>query len=398
MQMEYFKESLSLHKTLKGKIETTNKMAVETKEDLSLVYSPGVAAPCLAIADNREEVYDYTLKGNTVAIVSDGSAVLGLGNIGPYAALPVMEGKAMLFKKFAGINGFPICLNTQDTEEIIATVRRMAPSFGGINLEDIAAPRCFEIENRLQDLGIPVFHDDQHGTAVVVLAGLINASKVVGKSISELSVVVNGAGAAGVAIARLLKGVGCLQEDEGVVVKDVIVCDTKGVIYKGRMDLTDDKEDLLRYTNVENKTGSVKDALVGADVFIGVSKGNLLHADDIATMADQAIIFALANPEPEIMPEEAYRGGAAVVATGRSDLPNQINNVLCFPGIFKGALEARASSITMSMKLAAAYAIAGAVENPAKEWIVPSALDASVALKVSEAVKEIALQTMLEMH
>jgi malate dehydrogenase (oxaloacetate-decarboxylating) len=398
MQMEYFKESLSLHKTLKGKIETTNKMAVETKEDLSLVYSPGVAAPCLAIADNREEVYDYTLKGNTVAIVSDGSAVLGLGNIGPYAALPVMEGKAMLFKKFAGINGFPICLNTQDTEEIIATVRRMAPSFGGINLEDIAAPRCFEIENRLQDLGIPVFHDDQHGTAVVVLAGLINASKVVGKSISELSVVVNGAGAAGIAIARLLKGVGCLQEDEGVVVKDVIVCDTKGVIYKGRMDLTDDKEDLLRYTNVENKTGSVKDALVGADVFIGVSKGNLLHADDIATMADQAIIFALANPEPEIMPEEAYRGGAAVVATGRSDLPNQINNVLCFPGIFKGALEARASSITMSMKLAAAYAIAGAVENPAKEWIVPSALDASVALKVSEAVKEIALQTMLEMH
>jgi malate dehydrogenase (oxaloacetate-decarboxylating) len=233
---------------------------------------------------------------------------------------------------------------------------------------------------------------------VVVLAGLINASKVVGKSISELSVVVNGAGAAGIAIARLLKGVGCLQEDEGVVVKDVIVCDTKGVIYKGRMDLTDDKEDLLRYTNVENKTGSVKDALVGADVFIGVSKGNLLHADDIATMADQAIIFALANPEPEIMPEEAYRGGAAVVATGRSDLPNQINNVLCFPGIFKGALEARASSITMSMKLAAAYAIAGAVENPAKEWIVPSALDASVALKVSEAVKEIALQTMLEMH
>ncbi|MCU7549740.1 NADP-dependent malic enzyme [Chitinophagaceae bacterium LB-8] len=393
--MNFFERSLELHKELKGKIGIQNKMDLQTSDDLSLAYSPGVAQPCLAIADNPEDVYTYTLKGNTVAVVSDGSAVLGLGNIGPNAAIPVMEGKALLFKKFAGIDAFPICLDTQDTEEIIKTIKNIAPVFGGINLEDIAAPRCFEIEQRLQDLGIPVFHDDQHGTAIVVLAGLINAAKLKGKSISELKVVINGAGAAGIAIARLLKGIGAEEGDYYTAVKDVIVCDSKEIIHSERQHLNGEKIELLQYTNKDDLKGSLKDALVGADVFIGVSKANLLTATDISTMAGEPIIFALANPVPEIMPEEAYKGGAAVVGTGRSDLPNQINNVLCFPGIFRGALDAGAPRITMAMKLAAAYAIADSVAHPTPEAVIPSVLDLSVSKKVAQAVKNAAVKKVL---
>lgn len=387
--MNFFEASLKLHKDLKGKIGIQNKMDISNKEDLALAYSPGVAQPCLAIAENPEDVYTYTIKSNTVAVVSDGSAVLGLGNLGASASIPVMEGKAMLFKKFAGIDAFPICLDTQETEEIIKTIKHIAPVFGGINLEDISAPRCFEIEARLQDLGIPVFHDDQHGTAIVVLAGLINAAKVVGKEFSELRVVINGAGAAGIAIARLLKGVGTEEKDGYLPVKDVIVCDSKEIIHKDRMHLTQEKVELLQYSNTAGIKGSLKDALVNADVFIGVSKPDLLNADDIRTMAASPIVFALANPVPEIMPEEAYRGGAAIVGTGRSDLPNQINNVLCFPGLFKGALEAGASRITLSMKLAAARAIAACVQ-PSREEVIPSVLDLAVAEKVAEAVRNTA--------
>lgn len=383
--MNYFEESLKLHKKLKGKIGIQNKMNLESKQDLALAYSPGVAQPCLAIAENPEEVYTYTLKSNSVAVISDGSAVLGLGNIGPSAAIPVMEGKAMLFKQFAGIDAFPICLDTQDTEEIIKTIRHIAPVFGGINLEDISAPRCFEIENRLQDLGIPVFHDDQHGTAIVVLAALINAAKLIGREFSDLRVVVNGSGAAGIAIARLLKGVGTESCDGYVPVKDLIVCDSKEIIHSNRLHLTQEKTELLQYTNRAGLEGTLKEALAGADVFIGVSKPDLLSAEDIATMAADPVVFALANPVPEIMPEEACRGGAAIVGTGRSDLPNQINNVLCFPGLFRGALNAGATRITMAMKLAAARAIAGCVD-PVREAIIPPALDPAVASKVADAV------------
>jgi malate dehydrogenase (oxaloacetate-decarboxylating) len=389
--MDYFKESLYLHQRLRGKIRTVPKMDVRTKEDLSLVYSPGVAEPCRAIAANPETVWDYTIKSNTVAIVSDGSAVLGLGNIGAAAAIPVMEGKAMLFKRFANIDAFPICLDTQDTEKIIETVKLIAPVFGGINLEDISAPRSFEIEERLQDIGIPVFHDDQHGTAIVVLAGLINAAKVVGKDLSELKVVINGAGAAGVAIARLLR---CVDHEGGPTkctsVKEVVMCDSKGVIHSGRDNLNSSKQEVLKYTNPRDIGGSVQDAIVDADVFIGVSVGNLLTSEDIRTMAPDSIIFALANPDPEIMPEDAYKGGAAIVGTGRSDLPNQVNNVLGFPGIFRGALNARAKRITPSMKLAAAYAIAEYIPNPDREHIIPASLQEQVAWKVAEAVEEAA--------
>jgi malate dehydrogenase (oxaloacetate-decarboxylating) len=394
--MDFFERSLELHKELKGKIGLQNKIDLCSTDDLSLAYSPGVAQPCLAIAENPEDVYTYTLKGNTVAVVSDGSAVLGLGNIGPAAAIPVMEGKAMLFKKFAGIDAFPICLDTQDTEEIIKTIRNIAPVFGGINLEDISAPRCFEIEERLQDLGIPVFHDDQHGTAIVVLAGLINAAKLVGKDLSQLRVVINGAGAAGIAIARLLKGIGTTESDNSVAVKDVIVCDSKEIIHSDRQHLNKEKLELLQYTNIDDRQGSLKEALVNADVFIGVSKAALLTAADIQTMAKDAIIFALANPVPEIMPEEAFKGGAAVVGTGRSDLPNQVNNVLCFPGIFRGALEAGVARITMAMKLAAAYAIADCVPDPHREEIIPSVLDLSVSKKVAAAVKKAATAGVLK--
>ena len=375
-----------MHRDHRGKISVEGKVPAETKDDLSLAYSPGVAAPCLEIHKEPDAAYLYTNKGNMVAIVSDGSAVLGLGNIGAAAAIPVMEGKAMLFKKFAGIDGFPICLDTQDVEEIVRTVTLIAPVFGGINLEDISAPRCFEVEERLQDIGIPVFHDDQHGTAVVAYAGLLNALKIVGKKIEDLRVVINGSGAAGGAIAKLLKGVGN-QDPTFTAVKDVIMCDTKGIIHEGRTDLNDSKKAFLAYTNAENRVGGLKDAIKGADVFVGVSVANLLTKDDVATMAPDSIIFALANPEPEISPEEAYAGGAAVVGTGRSDLPNQINNVLGYPGIFRGALDARAKRVTMEMKIAAARAIAECVEHPTRELIVPSPLDLSVPAKVAEAVK-----------
>jgi len=386
--MDYYKESLSLHKRLKGKIRVQGKMDVRTIDDLSLVYSPGVAEPCRAIHSDPATVYDYTIKGNTVAIVTDGSAVLGLGNIGALAAIPVMEGKAMLFKRFAGIDAFPICLDTQDTDEIVRAIELIAPVFGGINLEDISAPRSFEIESRLQDIGIPVFHDDQHGTAIVVMAALMNAAKVVGKTVFNLKVVINGAGAAGVAISRLLTCQDNKNSDTCVAIKEMVICDSKGIISKDRDDLNDSKKALLEYTNTNNVSGTLQDAIRDADVFIGVSIGNLLTAADVKTMAKDAVIFALANPTPEIMPDEAKRGGAAVVGTGRSDLPNQINNVLGFPGIFRGALDVRAKRITAEMKLAAAFAIADFIPNPTADMVIPPTLNESVAWSVAEAVKK----------
>ncbi|MCC1483168.1 NAD(P)-dependent malic enzyme [Winogradskyella immobilis] len=386
-QHDFNKESLELHKKHKGKIEVVSKIEVNTTDDLSRVYSPGVAAPCLAIAENVDEAYNLTIKGNTIAVVSDGTAVLGLGNIGPEAAIPVMEGKAMLFKKFANVDAFPICLNTTVASEIIETVKRIAPVFGGVNLEDISAPRSFEVESALQDIGIPVFHDDQHGTAIVALAGILNSCKVLGKDISDLKIVINGAGAAGIAISRLLR---CISIDPNVCipVKQVLVCDSKGIIHKNRTNLNPVKKELLSYSNPESIEGTLKDAIKGADVFIGVSVANILTAEDIKTMAKNPVIFALANPDPEIMPEEAYKGGAAIIATGRSDYPNQVNNVLAFPGIFRGALDCRAKRITPKMKIAAAYAIADCVMNPDKENIIPKSLNKEIASKVAEAVKQ----------
>ena len=389
--MDYYKESLHLHKRLKGKIKVTLNMEVRTKEDLSLVYSPGVAEPCRAIAKEEEKLWDYTMKGNMVAIVTDGSAVLGLGNIGAKAALPVMEGKAMLFKRFAHINAFPICIDSQDVDKIVETVKLISPVFGGINLEDISAPRSFEIEKRLQDIGIPVFHDDQHGTAIVTLAALINSAKVVKKNMKDMKVVINGAGAAGIAIARLLK---CKDNRDRSCrsVKEIILCDSKGIIHKARKHLNDAKREALAFTNPNDTKGSLQNALKDADVFIGVSVGGLLTRKDIKRMANDAIIFALANPTPEIMPDEAYAGGAKIVGTGRSDFPNQINNVLGFPGIFRGALDARAKSISTSMKIAAARAIARHLRKPTPMEIIPSTLDEQVAWAVAKAVKEAALK------
>ena len=383
---DYFKESLELHQKNRGKIAVSNKIDISTKEDLSRVYSPGVAAPCTEIHNNPEKVYDYTIKGNLVGIVTDGSAVLGLGNIGARASIPVMEGKAMLFKKFANIDAFPICLDTQDADEIIRTVKNIAPVFGGINLEDISAPRSFEIEERLQDIGIPVFHDDQHGTAIVALAGLINSCKVLGKNLNELNVVINGAGAAGIAIARLLR---CISLDPNVCipVKQVLVCDSRGIIHRDRENLSPVKKELLRYSNPESVQGSLRDALKNADVFIGVSKGNLLKQEDIQLMAKNPVIFALANPTPEIMPDLALAGGAAIIATGRSDYPNQVNNVLAFPGIFRGALDGRAKQITPAMKLAAAYALADSVPDPSRNQIIPDALNMDISKMVADAVR-----------
>jgi len=386
--MDYYKASVEKHKKYGGKISVQPKFPVVTKHDLSIAYSPGVAQPCREIADNPDLVWDLTIKQNTVAVVSDGSAVLGLGNIGAKAAIPVMEGKALLFKKFAGIDAFPICLNTQDPDEIVNIVKNIAPVFGGINLEDIAAPKCFDVEAKLQDLGIPVFHDDQHGTAIVLLAALINACKVTGKNLQDLKIVVNGAGAAGVAITRMLRCIN-FEPDVCVPVKDIIVCDTKGAIHRDRENLTWIKKELLNYTNRENAKGSVHDVIEGADVFIGVSVGDLLTANDIRRMAKDAIIFPMANPTPEIMPDEAFKGGAAIVGTGRSDFPNQVNNVLAFPGIFRGALNIRAASITPKMKLAAAYALANCVKVPRADKVIPYALDMNVVSKVSEAVQSV---------
>ncbi|MCL5784738.1 MAG: NADP-dependent malic enzyme [Patescibacteria group bacterium] len=374
--MDIKQETLDLHKKHRGKIEVIPTVQVQNREELSLAYTPGVAEVCKAIAEDKNLVWDYTIKSHIVAVVTDGSAVLGLGNIGSEAGLPVMEGKALLFKTLAGIDAFPICLNTQDTEEIIKIVRALAPTFGGVNLEDICAPRCFTIEEALQDIGIPVMHDDQHGTAVVVLAGLINAAKVVGKKMENLKVVISGAGAAGSAIAKLL----------APKVADVLVVDSKGLILKGREDLDSFKQQLAQMTNKESRSGNLQEALKDADVFIGVSKGNLLTAEDIKLMAPGAIVFAMANPVPEIMPDEVKKGGAAVVASGRSDFPNQINNVLAFPGIFKGALSVRALQITEKMKEAAAFALASLVEDPKADFIIPDPFDKRVVAAVSEAV------------
>ena len=384
---DIYERSMIMHRQLRGKISLVSKVPVETKEDLSLAYTPGVARPCEMISANHELARELTIKRNTIGIVSDGSAVLGLGNIGPLGAIPVMEGKALLMKVFAGIDAFPICLDTQDEQEIIETVRRIAPVFGGINLEDISAPRCFAIEEALQDLGIPVFHDDQHGTAIVLLAALLNGCKVTGRKPETLKVVVNGAGAAGTAISKLLLCVGH-KTDICVPVADVIVCDSKGAIHKERKDLNPCKTGLLKFTNRENRTGSLKDVLVGCDVFIGVSKGNLLTRDDIKTMANDAIVLAMANPVPEIMPDEAKAGGAAVVGTGRSDFPNQVNNLLAFPGIFRGALDAKATRITEAMKIAAAKELAFLVREPTADKILPDPLDRSIAPSVAAAVRK----------
>ncbi|MEC7754955.1 MULTISPECIES: NADP-dependent malic enzyme [Roseivirga] len=386
---EVYKKSVELHEEMQGKIEMVNKIAVDSKEKLSLVYSPGVAQPCLEIEKNPERAYDLTIKGNTIAVVTNGTAVLGLGDIGPLASLPVMEGKAMLFKKFAGINAVPICIDSKNTRHIIETIRRISPAFGGINLEDIAAPESFEIEEKLQDIGIPVFHDDQHGTAIVTLAALINACKVTNKKLTELKVVINGAGAAGIAIAKLLR---CFHIDSPLCqsVKTLIVCDSQGAIHRFRNDLNKAKTELLKYSNFNDVEGDIHEVIKGADVFIGVSKGNILTKEDIQHMAENPIIFAMANPTPEIMPKDAYEAGAAIVGTGRSDFPNQINNVLAFPGIFKGALKARASTISTEMKLAAAYAIANSLENPTAEMVIPSALDSSLAQVVADAVEKAA--------
>lgn len=390
--IDYNKASLALHEKFKGKIGVRGKMPVNTKDDLSTVYSPGVAAPCEAIRDNQEDVYRYTIKSNTVAVVSDGSAVLGLGNIGPEAAIPVMEGKAMLFQKFGQVDAFPICLATQDTEEIIQTIRNIAPVFGGINLEDISAPRCFVIEERLQDLGIPVFHDDQHGTAVVTLAALINAAKVLGKNLNDLKIVINGAGSAGIAIAKLLYGFEVKRPK--IRVKNIILCDTKGAIHKNRIDIGENRYKLqaITYTNPDSLEGTVQEILKGADVFIGVSQEKLLTPENIRSMASDPIVLAMANPTPEIMPDEAYEGGAAIVGTGRSDYPNQVNNVLGFPGIFRGALDARAPRITKEMILAAAYAIAQCVKEPNRMYIIPDSLDKKVARAVARAVYKAAIK------
>ena len=383
---DYNQLALEMHEKHQGKIEVVSKVEVKTRDDLSTAYTPGVAEPCRKIRDNADEVYRYTAKGNLVAVVSDGSAVLGLGNIGAKGAIPVMEGKCILFKEFAGVDAFPICLETQDDEEIIRTVKNIAPVFGGVNLEDIAAPRCFYIEKRLkEETDIPIFHDDQHGTAVCVLSAIINAAKVVKKPMNELKVVINGCGAAGSAIARIILAYG---------VKDMFLVDMKGILNKDVAEtmLNDNHKELAAQTNHEGRTGGLAEALVGADVFVGVSKPGLVTTEMVKTMAEGAMIFAMANPTPEIFPEDALAGGAAVVGTGRSDYPNQINNVLVFPGLFKGALAVRASDINEEMKLAAAKALASYIpdEELNKENIIPSALDKNVADVVAKAVAEAA--------
>lgn len=375
-------KALKLHADLVGKISTEAKCKIKTREDLSIAYTPGVAKPCVEIANNPEDVYKYTMKANTVAVVSDGSAVLGLGNIGPYAAMPVMEGKAVLFKEFGDVNAVPICLDTQDTQEIIDTVVRIAPGFGGINLEDISAPRCFEIESNLKELlDIPVFHDDQHGTAIVVLAGIINALKVVGKKKEDCKVVVNGDGSAGIAISKLLLKYGF---------KDLTICGLYGILSNDVKDLNWAQKEMAQVTNLEGKNGVLADAMVGADIFIGVSAPNIVTKEMVASMNKDAIIFAMANPTPEIMPDLAKEAGARVVGTGRSDFPNQVNNVVAFPGIFKGALEGRAKQITEEMKLAAANAIASLVPDDqlSENFILPEAFNPEVSEVVSKAVKE----------
>ena len=382
--MDYNKLALEMHESHKGKISVLSKVKVENREDLSTAYTPGVAEPCRKIRDNKQDVYRYTAKGNLVAVVSDGTAVLGLGDIGPEAAMPVMEGKAILFKTFADVDAFPICLDTKDVEEIIRTVKYLAPTFGGINLEDISAPRCFEIERRLkEELDIPVFHDDQHGTAIVVCAGLLNALKLVGKKMEEINIVINGAGSAGISICKLLQQFGA---------GNVVLVDRQGAVSVDEDWLNPAQREMAKVTNRDNQHGPLSQIIKGKDVFIGVSAPNVVTAEMVSTMAHDAIVFAMANPVPEIMPEEAKKGGARVIATGRSDYPNQINNVLVFPGIFRGALDALATDITEEMKVAAARAIAAIVteEELTEEYIIPGAFDKRVAPAVAQAVMDCA--------
>lgn len=382
--MDVYEKSLQLHEQWAGKLSTEPKCPVKSREDLSLAYTPGVAEPCRRIADNPADVYKYTQKGNTVAVVSDGSAVLGLGNIGAAAAMPVMEGKAVLFKSFGDVNAVPICLDTQDTDEIVETVIRIAPAFGGINLEDISAPRCFEIEQRLNDaLDIPVFHDDQHGTAICCAAAMINACRLTGRKLSEIKMVVNGAGAAAIAVTKLLVSMG---------LKNVIMCDKFGALYEGCEQMNAEQAYMATITNPENKRGTLADVLPGADIFFGMSAPNVLTKDMVRTMAKDPMVFPMANPTPEIMPEDALEAGAAVVGCGRSDYPNQINNVLAFPGVFRGALDVRASDINEEMKIAAAYAIANVVsdEELNAQYIMPKAFDPRVRDAVAAAVAQAA--------
>lgn len=387
-QILFKEEVLNFHKEYQGKISINAKVPVKNVKDLSIVYSPGVAEPCVEIFENSDKVYDYTIKGNLVAIVTDGSAVLGLGNIGPEAAIPVMEGKAVLFKTFAGVDAFPICLETNSANEVVETVKRLVPMFAGINLEDIAAPDCFEIEEKLKrEINIPVFHDDQHGTAIVTAAGLINALKVINKTIEEIKIVINGAGSAGIAIAKFLLSFG---------VKDVILCDSKGAIFEGRkVRMNPVKDQLATLTNLKRIDGSLQDVIKGCDVFIGVSAGGVLTKEMVKTMNKDPIIFAMANPDPEIIPDEAKKAGAKVVGTGRSDFPNQVNNVLAFPGIFRGAIDVLASDINEEMKIAAAYAIANLISpsDLSADYVIPSPFDKRVAPAVAAAVAKAAIET-----
>ncbi|PMC37054.1 NAD-dependent malic enzyme [Bacillus sp. UMB0899] len=386
--MSLREEALHIHRVHRGKLESKSKIPVKNAYDLSLAYSPGVAEPCKDIYDDKNKVYDYTMKGNMVAVVSDGTAVLGLGNIGPEAALPVMEGKAVLFKSFAGVDAFPICLNTTDIDEIVKTVKLLEPTFGGVNLEDIAAPNCFVIEERLKkETNIPIFHDDQHGTAIVTVAGLVNALKLTGKSMSNIRVVLNGAGAAGIAIIKLLYRYG---------VRDIIMCDSKGAIFENRHNgMNSVKAEVAKYTNRDQKEGSLADVIIGADVFIGVSVQGALTKEMVQSMNENPIIFAMANPVPEIMPQEAKEAGAKVIGTGRSDFPNQVNNVLAFPGIFRGALDVRATHINEQMKIAAVEAIASLIsqDDLSSEYVIPAPFDSRVAPAVASAVARAAMET-----
>ncbi|BAQ12293.1 malate dehydrogenase [Clostridium botulinum B2 128] len=384
--MDIKEKSLMVHKKFKGKLSIEGKIQVKNKEDLSIAYTPGVAEPCVKINEDKSLVYEYTMKGNTVAVVTNGTAVLGLGDIGPYAGLPVMEGKALLFKEFADIDSFPICIDSKDPEEIIKTVKLIAPGFGGINLEDIKAPECFYIEKKLkEELDIPVFHDDQHGTAIVVLAGIYNALRLVGKKLEEARIVINGAGSAGISICKLLLQAG---------VKNIIMCDKEGSLVKGNSNLNEAQKLIVEVTNKENEKGTLKDIIKGKDVFIGVSAPNILTEEMVNAMNKDSIVFAMANPTPEIMPDKAKKAGARVVATGRSDFPNQINNVLVFPGIFRGALDVRSKVINEEMKLAASKAIASLVQDNElnEEYIIPGAFDKRVAEVVAEEVKKVALK------